>query len=324
MPSARLICKHFSLPSLGSFGGEGKVEIESMERRPYGPFEFSAIAKRPPLKWPNGAKLALWVVPNLEVFHLDTNMPGDANERPSDRDGTPMVRQWSQRDYGNRVGVWRIMEILAKHNVRATAALNSDLCLHMPVIIDEARKLGWEFMGHCKTNTHRLTEIAPDQERAMIKEVLDTIEGATGSRPAGWLGAGLQETWNTLEYLIENGCRYVADWVNDDQPYLMDVGGRQIASVPYSYELNDAAALWKGKKSIPEFERMIRDAFDVLYREGHESGRVMALCLHPFMIGQASSIGVLDRALDYILSHEGVWAATGTEILDAYLDARKA
>jgi allantoinase len=295
-----------------------------MQPRPYGPFEYSAIVKRPPLKWPNGAKLALWVVPNLEVFHLNTNMPGDANERPSDKDGTPMVRQWAQRDYGNRVGVWRIMEILSKHGVRATAAVNSDLCRSMPIIIEEATKLGWELMGHCKTNTHRVTEVPPEEERAMIREVLDTIEATSGKRPVGWLGAGLQETWNTLDYLIEFGCRYVSDWVNDDQPYLMDVDGKTIANIPYSYELNDAPVLWKGKKSVPEFERMIRDAFDVLYREGEQSGRVMALCMHPFMIGQPANIGALDRSLEYILSHEGVWAATGTEILDAYLEARAA
>lgn len=288
----------------------------------YGPFPFSPIVKRLPLKWPNGARIALWIIPNIEIFHLDTPMPGDANERPTG--ATPMVRQWAQRDFGNRVGIWRIMEILEKHGVRGTAALNSDVCEHLPIIVEECAKLNWEFMGHCKTNTHRVTEVHPDEEQQMIADVFNTIEQCSGTRPVGWLGAGLQETWNTLDYLIENGAKYVSDWVNDEQPYMMDVGGKELVSVPYSYDLNDAAVIWKARKPIPEFERMIRDAFDVLYRESETSGRVMALALHPFMIGQASQIGVLDRALEYILSHDGVWKATGSEIADAFLQHHRA
>ena len=288
-----------------------------MKPSPYGPFEYSPIIKRSPLKWPNGAKIALWVIPNVEIFHLDVPMPGDANERP--KGATPMVREWAQRDFGNRIGIWRIMEVLQRHGVRGTVALNSDVCHHMPVIVEECLKLDWELMGHCRTNTQRVNEVPPETEEAMVTEVFDTVERFSGKRPVGWLGAGLQETWNTLDYLLDNGCRYVSDWVNDEQPYLMNVDGRQLVSVPYSYDLNDAPQIWKARKPIPEFERMIRDAFDVLYRDSETSGRVIALALHPFMIGQASQIGVLDRALDYILSHDGVWAATGTEIMEAYL-----
>lgn len=289
-----------------------------MEPSRYGPFEFSPIIRRPPLKWPNGAKLALWVIPNVEVFHLDTPMPGDANERPTG--APPMVRQWAQRDFGNRIGIWRVMDILDKHGVRGTVALNSDVCTHMPVIVEECLKRDWELMGHCKTNTHRVTEVPPEEERQSITDVFDTIEEFSGKRPVGWLGAGLQETWNTLDYLIENGCRYVSDWVNDEQPYLMNLNGKQLVSVPYSYDLNDAAVIWRARKPIPEFERMMKEAFDVLYRDSETSGRVMAIALHPFMIGQPSQIGVLDRALEYILSHDGVWAATGSEVMEAYLE----
>jgi peptidoglycan/xylan/chitin deacetylase (PgdA/CDA1 family) len=124
-----------------------------------------------------------------------------------------------------------------------------------------------------------------------------------------------------LDFLLDNGCRYIADWVNDDQPYMMNVGGKPLVSVPYSFELNDSAATWRNKQSNADFEEMIRDSFDVLYREGAESARVMCLSLHPFIIGQSHRIGVLDRALDYIRSHEGVWCATGSEIMEAYLKA---
>ncbi len=293
-----------------------------MEPRSYGPFPFTPINRRPKISWPNGARVALWVIPNIEIFHLDNPMPGDSNERPGTggRSRTPMVREWAQRDYGNRVGVFRVMEVLERHGIRATVALNSDICAAHPEIIEDAVKLEWEFIGHGKTNTHRQTEIEPESERQHVFDVIETIEKATGKRPLGWLGPGLQETWNTLDYLIEAGCTYIADWVNDDQPYLMDVDGKRIVSIPYSYEVNDSAVIVRAKHTAPEFERVIRETFDVLCREGAESGRVMAICLHPFVIGAPHRIGALDRALAHICSHEGVWKATGAEIVQHYLD----
>jgi peptidoglycan/xylan/chitin deacetylase (PgdA/CDA1 family) len=150
---------------------------------------------------------------------------------------------------------------------------------------------------------------------------MSRIEEATGKRPVGWLGAGLQETWNSLDYLIEEGCSYVADWVNDDQPYTMDLDGKRIVSIPYSYELNDVSAIVRSKCTPGEFERMIRDQFDILYAEGATSPRVMAIALHPFIMGQPHRIASLARALEYIDSFPKVWKATGSEIVDAYKQA---
>jgi allantoinase len=289
-----------------------------MKPTPYGPFKFSMINSRPPLKWSNGARIALWVIVNAEFFALDQAMPGDSNERPKGNEGTPFVRHWSQRDYGNRVGIVRFMELLSTYGIRATVALNSDLCDHHPEVVEAAVKLDWEFMGHNRTNTARLNEIPAEDEHKTIKHVLQRIEQATGKKPVGWLGSGLQETWNTLDYLIEEGCTYVADWVNDDQPYTMTVGDKSIVSVPYSYELNDNAAIVRAKATPGEFERMIKDQFDVLYAEGAKSGRVMAIAIHPFVMGQPHRIGALDRALKYIDGFAGVWKATGSEIASEY------
>ena len=295
-----------------------------MKPAPYGPFPYSAINRRPKLELPGGARVALWVVTNIEFFALDKPMPGDSNERPKGGDPTPMVRHWAQHDYGNRVGVYRLMELLAAHGIRSTVALNSSVCDHHPQIVEDCVKLGWETVGHCRTNTERLTEVPPKLERAVIRESLDRIARATGKRPVGWLGAGLQETWNTLDHLADEGCIYVADWVNDDQPYAMDVGGRRLVSVPYSYELNDTAAIVRNKYTPGEFERMIRDQFEVLWREGAESGRVMAICLHPYITGQPHRIPALARALAHIDHFEGVWKATGEEIARHYLSTLKA
>src|ERR1700716_925315 len=292
-----------------------------MKPTPYGPFKFSMINNRPPLKWSNGARVALWVIVNAEFFALDQAMPGDSNERPKGNEGTPFVRHWSQRDYGNRVGIVRFMELLSVYGIRATVALNSDLCDHHPEVVDAAARLDWEFMGHNRTNTARLNEIPANEEHSTIKHVLGRIEKATGKKPVGWLGSGLQETWNTLDNLIAEGCTYVADWVNDDQPYTMDVGGKRLVSIPYSYEINDSPFLHTRNGTIDQFVAAIKRQFDTLYAEGAQSGRVMAICLHPYLIGVPHRIAGLDEALSYIAAHDKVWFATGEEIVRAWLQS---
>lgn len=293
-----------------------------MERKPYGPFPYTPISQRPKLTWPSGACVALWVIVNIEVFPLDYGMPGDQNERPDPNARNPDVRQWARRDYGNRVGVWRIMDVLSKHRVRGTVALNSNVCDLHPQIIEAATKLGWELMGHCQNNSQRLTEVAPERERQVIHDTLARIQQAAGKKPVGWLGAGLQETWDTLDYLAEEDCLYVADWgLNDEQPYLMNINGKRLVALPYSWEINDSPAFANQKYTPGEFEQMIRRQFDVLYREGKDSGRVMAIALHPYLIGVPHRISALDFALDYICQHEGVWKATGEEIVRYYLDS---
>ena len=213
------------------------------------------------------------------------------------------------------------MEVLSRYGIRGTAALNSDVCEFYPQVVEEAVKLEWDFMGHNKTNAHFLTDVAPESEHEVIRDTLDTIEAATGKRPKGWLGAGLTETWNTLDHLVAEGCDYVADWINDDQPYLMDIGGKRLVSIPYSYDLNDMPQMVRQFRTADEFAEMIRRAFDVLYREGEQSGRVMAICLHPFLIGTSHNIGALDSALEYVCGHDGGWLTTGAEIVQHYLDS---
>ena len=148
--------------------------------------------------------------------------------------------------FRSRVGVFRLMKVLDRYGVRGTVALNSDLCVQHPEIIEECKAREWEFMGHNESNTRRLNELRPGRESRTIRSALDTIAKATGSRPLGWLGSGLQETWDTLEFLAAEGCEYVCDWVNDDQPYMMRLeSGRRLVSVPYSTEINDKPAFEK-------------------------------------------------------------------------------
>ena len=289
-----------------------------MKPSAYGPFPYRPINRRPNFRFPNGARVAIWIIPNIEFFALTDMIPASAGGGGK----VPDVPGWSVRDYGNRIGVFRIMEVMKRYGMRGTVALNSELCKHHPEIIEDCLKLDWEFMGHNETNTHRLNEVPPGEDADIVRRTVETITKYTGKAPKGWLGSGLQETWNTLDHLAANGIEYVADWVNDDQPYPMTLeNGGTIMSVPYSTELNDKPAFEKKNRTAEEFETMIRRQFDVLWREGETQARVIGLAIHPYIIGFPHRIGALDGALEYMCKHEGVWLATGSEIAAAGRDA---
>ncbi|MEX6509036.1 polysaccharide deacetylase family protein [Jiella sp. M17.18] len=289
-----------------------------MQPRTYGPFPYSPIIRRKPWTMPGNARVALWVIPNIEFFALDEQVPVAAGGGGV----TPDVPTWSARDYGNRVGIFRMMKVLDRFGVRGTVALNSDLCRHHPEILEEAAVRNWELMGHNESNTRRLNAVPPEAERGIIARTLATISDATGQRPTGWLGSGLQETWTTLENLEAEGVRYVCDWTNDDQPYWMSLAnGRSIISVPYSQELNDKPAFERRHMTAAAFAETICRQFDVLWDEGAESGRVMAIALHPYLTGVPHRIRALEEALAYVCRHDGVWRATGSEIAAAYAEA---
>jgi peptidoglycan/xylan/chitin deacetylase (PgdA/CDA1 family) len=290
-----------------------------MEPSSHGPFPSLPITRRRHFSWPGGNGLALWVVPNLEYFRLDDPLPGIHNERvPRTTAKIPDVRSWSIREYGNRVGVWRLFEVLSRYGIRGTAALNSDLCDFHPEIIARAVESRWELMGHCQTNASRLNEMPPDREHAAIRTTLDRIAAATGVRPRGWLGAGVAETWSTLDYLVEEGVQYVADWTCDDLPFRMHVGDRTIFSIPYTLQASDSCQCYNQKAGADEFERVLIRQFDWLHRESQYAPRVMAISLHPFIAGVPHWIGAVDAALAHICSHEGVWLATGSEIVSHF------
>ncbi|MGB0629552.1 MAG: polysaccharide deacetylase family protein [Alphaproteobacteria bacterium] len=285
-----------------------------MKPQRYGPFAYTPINRRPKVIWPDGNHVALWIVPNIETFPLNEPVPGGTGV-------TPDVINWAPRDYGARIGIFRMMEVMDRHGIRGTVALNSEVCDDYPEIIEDAMELNWEFMGHNQSNSRYLHTMDDQPGRELVAATLDRIEAATGARPKGWLSSGLQQNWTTLEALIDGGVEYVADFINDDQPYVMDVDGRQICSIPYSGEINDLPQCLRMGRTAEEFAEMIRRQFDTLYRESVDSGsgRVMAICLHPFIIGVPHRIGALDDALSYIGGHDGVWKTTGSEIIEHYL-----
>ncbi|MEE2662398.1 MAG: polysaccharide deacetylase family protein [Pseudomonadota bacterium] len=285
-----------------------------MQPQRYGPFAYTPINRRPKVVWPEGNHLALWIIPNIETFPLNEPVPGGTGVAPD-------LINWAPRDYGARVGIFRMMEVMEKHNIRGTVALNSEVCDDYPEIIKDSMTLNWEFMGHNQSNSRYLHTMEDQPGRDLVAETLKQIENSTGTRPMGWLSSGLQQNWTTLDALIDGGVKYVADFINDDQPYVMNVDGREICSIPYSAEINDLPQCLRMNRTADEFRKMICQQFDTLYRESVESGsgRVMAICLHPFVIGVPHRIGALDEALKYITGHEGVWCATGSEIVEHYL-----
>jgi len=267
-------------------------------------YEFSAIVSRPKFQWPGGARIAVLIVPNIEHFELN------------DERGRMDVRNFARSDYGNRVAVWRRMDVFDRHEIRASVALNASVCRHYPEIIDACRKRDYELMGHGLTNSQHLNETpnAADSH-AIVRQTVETIRAASGQPVRGWLGPGMGEVEGTLDVLKECGIEYVCDWgPADDQPFRMKNG---LYVMPYSIDLNDMSIDRHGI-SARDFCQSICDAFDTLHHEGSEHARVLCVSLHPFLMGTPHRIGHLKKTLDYIAGHDKVWWARGMDILDAY------
>ena len=280
-------------------------------------YDYSPIITRKPFKLPNQAKVALWIGVAIEYFAIDASEFGGVGifKIPP-----PNVHEYAPRDYGNRIGVWRLMELLDKHNIKGSVFLNSDVCGQYPIIIEECKKRGWEFVAHSTSNAVLLGGKSEAEERKIIKTTVDVITKAVGERPVGWIGAALQETFNTPDILAEEGIKYVCDWACDEQPFPMKVKKGSLISIPYTVDLNDIPAFIMQHLTPEEFYEMIKDQFDTLYREGASQPRIMCIALHPFLSGLPFRISWLDKALEYIKSHKDVWFATSGEIASWYYE----
>ena len=278
---------------------------------------YSPIVDRPPLKWPNDARVALWVCPNIEHYEY---LPDPVRLRdPWPRSPHPDVLGYGLRDYGNRVGLWRMFEVMDKHDIRCTVSLNLAVIEHYPEIFEACEARSWDYFCHGIYNTQYHWGLPEDEERAIIKHCVESYRRLTGRPLAGFFSPAASHTVNTPDLVAEAGIKYFCDWYHDDQPFPMKVKTGQLITVPYSMELNDTITYYKGQEG-DDLARMIRDQFDTLYAEGADSGRVMCIALHPYMMGQPHRLRHLDEALAYILSHDGVWKATGEEIADWYTE----
>ncbi|MCU1446990.1 MAG: hypothetical protein JWP54_2648 [Cryobacterium sp.] len=274
-----------------------------------GPIPYRSA--RTPAGWtlPGDARLALWIIPNIEFFPLDMPIPGGTGKVPD-------VMSFSSREYGARVGFYRVLDAIQEIGALGTATVNSSVVEAYPELVQAMSEASWEVMGHSITNSRRLSELSEEEEGLEIAEVTQTLTDAFGRAPAGWLGAGLTERWTTLDRLVENGYSYVADWALDDRPNTALDGA--LVTVPYPLEVNDKPAFDSRLMTPDEFAGTAIRTFDVLLRESADEPRVMAIALHPYLIGAPHRIESLRRLLGHMREAEGVWWTTGGEIASRY------
>ena len=278
--------------------------------------DYSPIIERPRLEWPNGARVALWIAPNVEHYEYLPDFDGLRNPWP--RTPYPDAQQFSYRDYGNRVGFWRMADVMDRYGIRCCVSLNMAVLEHYPEICEAMVQRNWDFMSHGIYNTRYLHTYSEEEEREFYRDCIATLKRHTGKQLKGMLGPAISGTERTPDLMTEAGLIYHTDWMHDDQPVPIKVKTGKLISVPYSVELNDAP-LFRNNYEGEYFVRICKAQFDQLYKEGEGNGRVMCIALHPFLIGQPHRIKYLDEILSYIMSHDGVWQTTADDIAEYYI-----
>lgn len=276
---------------------------------------YSPITQRPPLRLPNGERVAVWTIVNVENWSPAAAMPRTVLPPPMGQPLLPDIANWAWHEYGMRVGFWRFLEVLGSRNLKASFAVNGSACRVYEPACRAAFEAGWDFVGHgfIQQPMHKV------DQKAAIADTIEAIRALTGKAPRGWESPGLTETEDTLDLLAEAGIEYVCDWCLDDQPVTLNTSAGPLVSVPYTVEVNDVVmTAIQGHRSDEIYLRG-KDQFDRLYLEGEKTPRIMAISIHPYLTGVPHRIKYLEMLYDYILGHEGVAMMTGAEILDWYL-----
>jgi peptidoglycan/xylan/chitin deacetylase (PgdA/CDA1 family) len=274
---------------------------------------------RPRLTWPGGARIAVWVCPNIEHYEFMPAQQGSPRD-PWPRTPHPDILGYGTRDYGNRVGFWRMADMMDRLGIRCTVSLGVAAFEHYPAVMKACLDRGWDVMCHGIYNTQYLWDMPEAQERAFIAECVESYSRVTGGGTmAGWLSPALSYTLNTPDLVAEAGFKYFCDVVHDEQPWpIRTRGGQTMISLPYTVDLNDAVTNRAGLEA-PDFCRMVRESFTRLHADGATQGRVMCIAIHPYNMAQPHRARHLEETLAWIMGHEGVWQATGAEIADWYL-----
>ena len=285
-------------------------------------YDWSPISKRGILKWPNDARVAISVIVNLE--HMEWIPPEDAYQSPSLAGGSigrpfPDYARISHREYGHRVGIFRVLDVLESHGMKATIAMDAMTAENYPYLVRHCLQRGCEIIGHGVSVSQMITSYMSEaEEQEYVRKSLDAVTLATGSTPKGWFGPEYGESLRTPQVLAKAGISYVCDWTNDEQPYPLKTPYGDLVALPIMLEMDDVVAMANRRVNVDRYADMLTESFDVIYESGAYNGRTMVLNLHPWMIGQPFRIGYLDNALSYIMRRQGIWAATGSEIVDWY------
>jgi allantoinase len=278
-------------------------------------YDFVPITERPDFSWPGNKRLAVCVCNNIEIFSFLSGLGSDSAMLGAGQ----TTRNYAWRDYGNRVGIWYLFDLLDEYGLPASHNFNSLLFEHCPQIAERIMLRGDEFVGHGRTNSERQDVLPAEDERRLIVEASEAIRKHTGRSPEGWLGPYLAQTETTLDMLKESGFSYVLDWPADDQPFWMRTRAGAILSVPYSIELNDSPVMVFRQQGADEFRRMMIDQFDEMLLLSRKYSLVYTIVLHPFVIGQPYRLRALRAALDHIAAHlDDVWLATHGDVARHY------
>ena len=278
-------------------------------------YDYWPYRDRPRIVWPEGKTLAFWIAPNIEFYEFDppANPQRSGWPRPA-----PDVVGYSQRDWGNRVGHWRLMELLDKYGMRGSISLSTALIDHHPEIIEACVARRWEFFSHGIYNTRYSYGMDEAQERAMIRDSVDSIQKATGQRIRGYLAPALTHTERTFDLIAENDFWYTCDLFQDDQPQPIKTKTGRLISMPYSLEVNDVITYGALAMDPWRYADVLKRHFDQLLEEGQRSGTVMCIPLHAYLVGQPHRIRPFEAALRHIASHDEVWITTAVEIAGHY------
>ncbi len=286
-------------------------------------YDWSPVIKRETLRWPDGARVALSVIVTLEQVEWHPpegsyQPPGFYSHLAMQR---PILEPWaiSHREYGHRVGIFRVLEVLQNHGIKPTIAMDSFTAGNYPYLVRHCLDRGCEIIAHGISANQMITSrMTADEERRYIRDSIEAITAATGSAPRGWLGPEYGESTRTPGLLAEAGIRYVCDWVNDEQPYPVNTPTGELYALPIMLELTDTFSLRDRRFPVDGYATHLKEGFDTVYEDARDTGRLMVLNLHPWLVGQPCRIGFLDDALAHMVRRERVWAATGSEIVDWY------
>lgn len=279
-------------------------------------YPYSPLPTRPKLDWPGKARLAWSTVLYLEYWELVAPEGTLRDPRYGDLHGnyTPEYRSFSIREYGNRIGVFRLLEIFDRLNLKVTVAANSEACVQYPYLIAALRERGYEFAAHGTHSTRMITsKMTEAEERDYIARSLDGVEKAAGARPKGWIGQDYSESTRTPQLLAEAGLDWLMDWANDDQPYAMTVNP-SILSVPNQIEWDDVQQMWHRRILSPRWAAIAEEAFTALHEEGAVTGRFYGLHLHPWLAAMPHRIRYTTQLLEKLATYRSVWQATVGEV----------
>lgn len=286
---------------------------------PHDRIPYQPIAGRPGLALPGGARVVVWVIVNVEEWDPQQPMPRTVLTPPAGGQPSPDIPNWAWHEYGNRVGFWRMLEALDDNGIRAVLAINGAAIATYKPIAQAALDRGWEFIGH--GYTQRSMQKVGD-ERADIRRTTEAIAAFTGRRPRGWLGPGLTETWDTPDILAEEGYGYVCDWVLDDQPVALRTRAGPLVNIPYTQECNDVAMMLIQHHKASEYLDRALDQLEQLHHDARHGARVMALVVHPYIMGAPHRLKYFRRALEAVRARPDVLVWTGEQILDWHCAAQ--